>query len=66
MIRHDRKIYSRFYSHVRKFSLGSQKEKPLVEHNDLDHLAGTWSEKEYREFQKKIADFETIDEKYWK
>jgi len=25
-------------------------------------LAGTWSEKDYREFQKKIEDFEKIDE----
>jgi len=29
-------------------------------------LAGTWSEKDYREFQKKIEDFEKIDENMWK
>ena len=47
-------------------ALGLKKKRRLVEHNDLDHLVGTWSEKEYRAFQKKIAEFEKIDENVWK
>jgi len=27
---------------------------------------GTWSEKDFPEFQNKIADFETVDKKMWK
>ena len=34
--------------------------------NDLDHLAGTWSEKEYREFERNTSGFEAIDTKLWK
>ena len=29
------------------------------------HLAGTWSDKDYSEFQKKVADFEKIDKDLW-
>ncbi len=39
--------------------LGLKKKKRTVVHNDLDHLAGTWSDKDYKEFQKKMRDFET-------
>ena len=49
-----------------KESLGLEKKKRMVVHTDLDHLAGTWSEKDFSEFQKKIADFETVDKKMWK
>ena len=51
-----------------KESLGLGKKKRTVVYTDLDHLAGTWSEKDFSEFQKKIADtaFETVDEKMWK
>jgi len=38
----------------------------MVVHNDLDYLAGIWSDKEYKEFQKIMKDFETIDENMWK
>jgi len=47
-------------------ALGLKKKKRIVQHNDLDHLAGTWSQKEYAEFRKKTADFEKIDENAWK
>lgn len=46
-------------------SLGLKKKKRTVIYNDLDHLAGTWSEKDFLEFQEKIADFETVDKKMW-
>lgn len=46
--------------------LGLKKKKRIVVYNDLDHLAGTWNDKEYKEFQKRIKDFERIDETMWK
>jgi hypothetical protein len=46
--------------------LGLKKKKRTVVHNDLDFLAGTWSDKDYREFHRKIEDFEKIDETAWK
>ncbi len=49
-----------------KEDLGLKKKKLIVVHNDLDHLAGTWSDKEYKEFQKTMKDFEIIDESMWK
>ena len=49
-----------------KEDLGLKKKKRMVVHNDLDHLAGTWSDKDYKEFQKIMKDFETIDENMWK
>ncbi len=47
-------------------SLGLEKRRRTVIYDDLDHLAGTWSEKDFVEFQKRIADFEIVDEKMWK
>lgn len=35
-------------------------------HHDLDHLAGTWSEKDHASFQKAIRAFESIDTDIWK
>jgi len=49
-----------------KEDLGLKKKKRMVVYNDLDHLAGTWSAKEYEEFQKIMKDFETIDETMWR
>jgi plasmid stability protein len=46
--------------------LGLEKKKRTIVYNDLDHLAGTWSEKDYKEFLKRIEDFEKIDEDMWK
>ena len=46
--------------------LGLKKKKRTIVHNDLDQLAGTWSDKDYKEFQKIIKDFETIDKTIWK
>jgi hypothetical protein len=46
--------------------LGLRKKKRIVVHNDLDVLAGTWSDKDYKEFQKKTEDFEKIDDTAWK
>ncbi len=49
-----------------KKELGTAKKKRIVEHTDLDHLAGTWSDKDYTEFLKKTADFTKIDENIWR
>ncbi len=47
-------------------SLGLEKKRRTIIHDDLDYLAGTWNEKDFIEFQKQIADFETVDKKMWK
>ena len=46
-------------------SLGFEKRKKPT-YTDLDHLAGTWSEKEYTEFERNTSSFEAIDESLWK
>lgn len=51
---------------ILKKSLGMEKKRRNITYDDLDHLAGTWTKKDYAEFQKKIADFETVDKKMWK
>jgi hypothetical protein len=35
-------------------------------HHDLDHLAGTWSEADAREFAEAIEGFQTVDPELWK
>jgi len=45
-----------------KEGLGMAERKRNVIHSDLDHLTGGWSEEEYLEFQRKISDFEVVDE----
>jgi hypothetical protein len=40
------------------------KKSPI--HHDLDKLAGTWSKKDVKDFQKAISAFEEIDETAWK
>lgn len=47
-------------------SLGIEKKKRIKTYRDLDHLAGTWSEKDFNEFQKRVEDMEKIDEEIWK
>lgn len=47
-------------------SLGIEKKKRTVIYNDLDHLAGTWSEEDAAEFEKYTAAFEKVDEEMWK
>lgn len=46
--------------------LGIEKKKRIKTYQDLDHLAGTWSEKDFNEFQKRVEDMEKIDEEIWK
>ena len=51
---------------ILKEALGVEKKKRNVIHNDLNHLAGTWSAQEEEEFSQNTAVFETIDEDMWK
>jgi len=47
-------------------NLGLKKRRRTALYNDLDHLAGTWNDKDYKEFLKKVEDFEKIDKSIWK
>lgn len=49
-----------------KEQLGFKKRPRSVIHHELDKLAGTWSKKDYLEFQQKTADFEKVDEEIWR
>ncbi len=51
---------------VLREALGLEKKIRTIAYDDLDHLAGTWSKKDYSEFQSKIDDFEKVDDKMWK
>ncbi len=51
--------------HMLKEATGLSNEKYKT-YNDLDSLAGTWTEEEYNQFQDSIKDFEKIDEEIWK
>lgn len=46
-------------------SLGIDKRKRQRTYNDLDHLAGTWSQEEANEFERNTAMFEKVDEEIW-
>lgn len=37
-----------------------------VVHHDLDHLAGTWSEAEYRQFMAALREQRQIDPEMWR
>lgn len=51
---------------ILKEFLKMEKKKRNIVFDDLDHLAGTWTNKDYKEFSKKVADFEVVDKKMWK
>lgn len=40
-------------------------DKPRHRHDDLDHLAGTWTEEEAAAFEVSTAGFEEIDDSLW-
>lgn len=49
-----------------KVSLGLERKKRSATYNDLDHLAGTWSEQDYAEFTGIVADFDKVDDEMWR
>ncbi len=44
-------------------SIGEKKKKTI--YHDLDELSGTWSQKDYENFQINIKDFGKIDKDLW-
>ena len=51
---------------ILKESLGLEKKKRRVLHDDLDYLAGTWSARDAAEFEQAISVFEAVDKDMWK
>jgi hypothetical protein len=49
-----------------KQSVGLDKKPIFPEHDDLDNLAGEWSDKEAEEFMQRLECFERIDRDQWK
>ena len=47
-------------------ALGLTKRRQRALYRDLDHLAGTWSEEDLREFEDATAVFEQVDEELWR
>lgn len=45
---------------------GVDRGKERVIHHDLDHLAGTWSEREYEEFMSALREQRQIDPEMWR
>ena len=46
-------------------SLGVKKSKRTKKYHDLDNLAGTWTEKELKDFEKNTETFSSIDRELW-
>ncbi|MQY76412.1 MAG: hypothetical protein GH155_02145 [Spirochaeta sp.] len=49
-----------------KKALGIEDKIRFPTYNDLDHLAGTWSEQDEREFSLATEQFNKIDQDSWK
>ena len=51
---------------VLKMATGTGKEPRFQKYHDLEHLAGTWSKEEAKEFSKTMRMFERVDGELWK
>ena len=51
--------------HVLRESLGLTKRRRHDVHHDLDHLAGTWSDAERKEFEEATALLGRVDKDLW-
>lgn len=51
---------------MRKYFGVSKKDRYISCHDDLDHLFGRWSQKEFEEIQGKIDEERTIDPELWR
>ena len=51
---------------ILKESLGLEKKKRSVLYDDIDHLAGTWSDQDAAEFERATAVFKAVDKDVWK
>ena len=47
-------------------ALGTSRKRAVQLHHDLDHLAGSWSEDEAREFDEDLAAQRKIDPEPWR
>ncbi len=45
--------------------LGDGIEKSEMEFHDLDHLAGTWTQREFEEFEEQLLLQRSVDEELW-
>ncbi len=45
---------------------GGARDEADVEHDDLDHLAGSWSEKEAEQFGAALAEQRRVDDEVWR
>ena len=61
----DRSINKTILSLLKK-ALGIEDKIKFPTYNDLDHLAGTWSEKDEKEFNLATEQFNKIDQDIWK
>lgn len=46
--------------------MGIEKKKRNMVHNELEHLAGTWSAQDAVEFESVTAVFQKVDEHMWR
>lgn len=49
-----------------KEALGLLKKEQPIRHHELDHLIGTWDEKDVEAFKQATEPFEQIDEELWR
>ncbi|MEM8860043.1 MAG: antitoxin [Chloroflexota bacterium] len=56
---------NRLVVHILKEAMGLEKTEMKRTYHDLDHLAGTWSEDEFKAFEKAMEPFDQIDEDMW-
>lgn len=52
--------------YVLQDALGLTKRRHHAVYRDLDHLVGTWSEADLKEFEEATAVFEQVDEELWR
>jgi hypothetical protein len=50
---------------IRK-GLGLDRKNTSITHDDLDYLAGTWSDTDVSDFEQATSVFEEVDESLWK
>lgn len=63
--RSENKSMNQWVLDILRQNTGLDKKKIMNEYHDLDHLMGTWSEKEYNEFKQNTSEFSKVDSKLW-
>lgn len=57
--------YAKTVIRLLRAATGLSGSPPVVRHDDLDDLAGTWSPEEGEEFERVLAEQRTIDAELW-